>query len=287
MYHPSIARATVALISMLMVCPRGWAAQVTRAEDQVIRSRARQAMAATPLRMDFTVTELGDGLYDYEFVLKLDNHDSSWEPGQSWGWVIAADAQESDSPLADFVGDPADLPIGPWDTYTVSMGYHNGPTLWHVLDEWSPVEEGDLLTWSGISSHYTEELLFSTLVGNGELATFEPMHFMGSGCELDIAASDHADSAPPGSQFAFRFDVSNGCDEEGTFDAIMLEVTGSIGMSRALYHGADVILGTASTVGSVASLSVPPSAEGEYTVKISVERDGVAIATDQFHLLIE
>ncbi len=261
---------------------------VTRARDQIIRSRPRQELAGTtPLRMDFTVVEIGDGLYDYRFTLTIDNHDESWEPGQSWGWVVFADAQSADSPLPDFVGDPDDLPIGPWDTYTTSMGYHNGPTLWYVLDEWEPAAEGESLSWSGTSSYYTEELIFSTLVGSGALANFEPMSFLGTGCDLEIDASDYVEVIAPDSPFSFRFDLVNGCAEEATFDAVTMQVSGALSLSKTLFQGARVYLGAESNVGSGAALYVPPGSSGEYEVELRVMRDGAVLDTDAFHVMVE
>ena len=43
---------------------------------------------ATPLRLDYSVTDLGGGLYDYNFILVLDNNDSSWAAGQNFNWII-------------------------------------------------------------------------------------------------------------------------------------------------------------------------------------------------------
>ena len=68
---------------------------------------------ATPLRMDYAVTDLGGGIWDYEFYLTLDNNDNSWNYGNGWGWVIIGDAQSSDSPLYDWAGDNGDFPVGP------------------------------------------------------------------------------------------------------------------------------------------------------------------------------
>jgi hypothetical protein len=134
----------------------------------VLTSIAAQA-DAVPLRLDYRVTDIGGGLFDYEFELVLDNNDHSWAPGQGWGWLIFGDAFLAPSPLENFVGDPSDLPIGPWTYYSTSGGGHNGPTLGYVGDFWIPSAVGDSLTWSGTSTANLSqgELLFSTLWGTG------------------------------------------------------------------------------------------------------------------------
>jgi len=133
---------------------------------------------ATPLRLDYSVTDLGGGLFDYEFTLVLDNNDGSWAAGQAWFWLIFGDAPSpGPTPLTDFVGDPSDLPIGPWDNYTTTGGGHNGPTLGHVLDCWTPTGIGDSLNWSGTSTANLAQglLLFSNSydLNNGVPAYFE------------------------------------------------------------------------------------------------------------------
>ena len=137
----------------------------------------------SPLRLDYSVTDLGSGLFDYEFELVLDNNDDSWSAGQGWGWVIFGDASSAPSPLADFEGDTTDLPIGPYTGYNFSSGGHNGPTLVDVREYWIPLDIGDSLTWSGTSMNNLagSELLFSTLrtlsgavAANFQDATFVP-----------------------------------------------------------------------------------------------------------------
>lgn len=114
------------------------------------------AAQAAPLRMDYIVTDLGGGTYDYEFKLTLDNNDGTWSAGQEWTWIVWGDAQNAVSPLADFVGDTTDLPVGPFDRYTTTSGGHNGPSMLHgpggVLAWWMPAAVGDCLMWSGTSS---------------------------------------------------------------------------------------------------------------------------------------
>ena len=119
----------------------------------------------SPLRLDYSVTDLGGGLYDYNFDLVLDNNDSSWTSGNGWGWIVFGDANLASSPLTDFVGDPSDLPIGPYTLYATTGGLHNGPTLDPRLSIWTPSAIGDLLSWSGTSTADLAQgsLLFSTI----------------------------------------------------------------------------------------------------------------------------
>ncbi len=107
---------------------------------------------ATPLRMDYCVTDIGGGLFEYEIALILDNNDGSWFAGNGFGWMIFGDAQNAMSPIADFVMDPGSFPIGPWTTLGSSSGFHNGPTLHFVLDPWVPTAVGETLTWRGTSA---------------------------------------------------------------------------------------------------------------------------------------
>ena len=122
---------------------------------------------ATPLSLNYSVTDIGGGLYDYEFDLILDNNDNSWASGQGWRWFVFGDQLSSSSPLTDFVGDVTDLPVGPWTSFGTSYGGHNGPTFESVLDYWVPTSIGETLSWSGTSSADLAQgdLLFSTLAG--------------------------------------------------------------------------------------------------------------------------
>jgi hypothetical protein len=133
---------------------------------------------ATPLRMDYSVTDLGGGLYDYEFQLVLDNNDGTWSAGQGWRWIVFGDAPVAPSPLSNFVGDISDLPVGPYSGYGTSTGTHNGLTLESTLSYWIPTGIGDFLAWSGTSNAdlIQGELLFSTLtltLNNGVAANYE------------------------------------------------------------------------------------------------------------------
>src|ERR1022692_4248315 len=59
---------------------------------------------ATPLRMDYTVTDLGTGSYQYDFQVSLDNHDNTWATGQGWDWVFyGGGILDQSVPLANFV----------------------------------------------------------------------------------------------------------------------------------------------------------------------------------------
>ncbi len=150
---------------------------------------------ATPLRLDYAVSDLGTGRYEYNFSLVLDNHDGSWASGQGWGWFIFGDTPDSaaGSPLTDFVIDSADLPVGPWTGLSTSYGGHNGPTFSDVLAKWFPLAVGDALTWSGTSTADLAqgELLFSTLVtypGGTVAADFEVANRLGSVPEPPVTA---------------------------------------------------------------------------------------------------
>jgi hypothetical protein len=129
---------------------------------------------ATPIALNYEVSDIGGGLLNYEFSLSLDNNDNSWAAGQGWRWFIFGDGGSNLSPLTDFVGDASDLPVGPWSGYTNTSGGYNGPTLNSVLDYWIPVAIGEVLTWSGTSTANLAqgELLFTTLAGtlNGAVA---------------------------------------------------------------------------------------------------------------------
>ena len=150
------------------------------------------AANAHPLRMDYTVTDLGGGLYDYEFYFTLDNHDNSWYDGMGWGWIIIGDAMSQDSPLYDFAGDWGDFPVGPWDQWGWSWGYHNGPTLHYVLDCWFPHNVGEQLYFSGTSTVllHEGEMLWSSIYTEGGAPTveFEVAYYIPSPAAIPLLA---------------------------------------------------------------------------------------------------
>jgi hypothetical protein len=141
---------------------------------------------AASLNLDYTVENLTDGGFNYNFQLKVDNTDSSYIPGQAWRWIIFGDAvgepdsegnYVSKSILPNWVGDLSKS--SPWiASFANTGGYHNGPTLWgnpgnDVLAWWTPSDVNDYLYWSGKSTAKVQqgELLFSTLAGTLNGAT--------------------------------------------------------------------------------------------------------------------
>ena len=155
------------------------------------------AQTPTPLAMSYAVTPVPGG-FNYEFTLSLTNTSGTWSAGQGFGWVIWGDAQGTTSPINDFVGDPADLPVGPFVCYSGSSGHHNGPTFCvghdagsgFALDYWVPAAIGDSLRWSGTSATDLPngQMLWSNLIANGG-ATYSEWNIAtreGSGCAADF-----------------------------------------------------------------------------------------------------
>ena len=137
--------------------------------------------SATPLRLDYCVTDLGGGQYHYVFTMTLDNHDNTWAAGQAWRWLIFGDQNGAPSPLTGWVDAGTVWPVGPWTGYSSSGGGHNGPTMNYVLDYWTPNAVGDSLTWQGNANVDLPEaqMLFSTIagtLGGGIAADFETAH---------------------------------------------------------------------------------------------------------------
>ena len=117
-----------------------------------VLSLAVSSAQADPTTLWYEVTDIGGGLYDYEFSLVLDNHDGTWTPGEKWINIIFADSAGFPMLLIDFVGDPGDLPIGPFDDYGWVIGAHYGYTLVPRTRWWEPTAVGESLNWSGTST---------------------------------------------------------------------------------------------------------------------------------------
>jgi hypothetical protein len=122
--------------------------------------------------MEYSVTDLGAGSFQYDFSLILNNNDGTWYTGEGFNLIIFGDNPHSTAfSLTNWVGNPADLPVGPFTSYTTtgSSGEppeadHNGPSFlkWDAPyvpfpdnpenAGWVPTNIGDSLHWSGTSS---------------------------------------------------------------------------------------------------------------------------------------
>ena len=123
---------------------------------------------ATPLRVDYTVNDLGGGTYQYDFRFILDNNDGSWVSGQSWDWFIFGDRSGSANPSAfgpsitsTWTWQSTDAPF----TQQYSGGGHEGPTSCYTTDgcsgiAWIPSAVGD--SWSGSGTS-------PTLIADGDM----------------------------------------------------------------------------------------------------------------------
>lgn len=133
------------------------------------------AAAASPLTLSYQVVPLDDGRIRYRFTLELDNHDSSWEAGQGFGWVVFGDGVGATTSLPDFIGDAGSFPAGPWDRFDATAGYNNGPSLGALRALWFPRFVGDSISWSGtsFSDVATGQLRWSCLTTQGRAGPIE------------------------------------------------------------------------------------------------------------------
>ena len=152
------------------------------------------AASAQSLELEYSVEDLGGGLYKYHFETFPD---AGWAPGMGWRWYIFGDCASCPTPLTDFVGDPAFLPIGPWTQYQTSGGGHNGPTLGPVLTYWIPASGDERLVWEGTSTANLDSLLFSTIAGTtggAVAADFKVATLVSGGCPPCLADCDESGS---------------------------------------------------------------------------------------------
>jgi len=152
---------------------------------------------ASPLKLEYCITDVGGGVLQYQFKLTLNNNDGSWSSGLGYNWIIFGDvASPGPSNFADFVGDlPAPPPFDD-EGWSFSSGGHNGPTLLDFGTDfdfrgWIPTAVGQSLTWSGRSSIRlgAGEMAWSNIVGTGVQANYEIATLLTS-CDSGTCAAD-------------------------------------------------------------------------------------------------
>ncbi len=139
---------------------------------------------ATPFRLDYLVSDDGGGVYRYDFVLELDNNDSSWVASQEFASFVIGDCYPScSSPLTGFTGVSTDPP---WTSFLVLSGLHNGPALYPTSTYYVPASVGETRAFSLTSTANLTQgnLLWSNLTGhNGAvLADLEVANRLAPNC---------------------------------------------------------------------------------------------------------
>jgi hypothetical protein len=147
---------------------RGGAMRIKSFFIAVLLVMVSSTVFASPMTLNYSVTDLGSGSYRYSFDLSLTNQDDSWASGQGWSWIIFGDGPYNSSPFLpnNFVIDA--LPVGPFYFLSWANGDHSGPNLTFnqtppELAYWTPSAIGETLSWSGTSTINLETLYFSTL----------------------------------------------------------------------------------------------------------------------------
>lgn len=131
---------------------------------------AASAARADVTELTYKKTDIGGGLFQYDFKLTLTNHDMTYSPGQGFNWIIFGDVPgPGTSTLDDWVPLSDSFPNTNM-VYTFSSGGHNGPTYLDAVnlstDGWIPTGVGDSVTWNGISANDVPDgaMFFSALI---------------------------------------------------------------------------------------------------------------------------
>ena len=132
---------------------------------------------ATPLRLDYTVTESADLLfgidfgthYTYDFTFVLDDNDGSWTAGQEFDWFVIGDDPVT-SPFTTSMITFLSVPAGASGTST--SGDHNGPSVNFgpsaFLPGWMPTAIGDSFSFSFVTTNLVApgDLLWSNIASS-------------------------------------------------------------------------------------------------------------------------
>ena len=142
--------------------------------------------AVNSVELEYSVTSLGSGSYDYQFKLSLDNADNMWSSGHGWGLITVGSGLGSNTVnLTGFTGDSSDLPVGPFTGFQAVSG-QTGPVLGMANEFWIPTAVGDALYWSGTST---------ADVANGELHWFTQTNT--GGAQLQVGYASRVSSINP------------------------------------------------------------------------------------------
>lgn len=121
---------------------------------------------ATPLRLDYIVTDLG-GSYQYDFTMTLDNNDGSFVAGQEFDWFVIGATPTPGGLFPEGEAFFTNIPANFMSTFTYGVSY--GPTLGFgpnvVGIGWAPAL-GDSFEFTGISTLLVAEgeLLWSNII---------------------------------------------------------------------------------------------------------------------------
>ena len=135
------------------------------------------AAQATPLRLDYSVTDLG-GSYQYDFVMTLDNNDGSHIAGNGYDWFgigvgYTPGGVNTTTPFTENDAFFPSVPAGFSASY--ATGGLDGPVLTYGTSVSAPFWQpaiGDSFAFTGVSSALVAEgeLYFSFLAGDANPA---------------------------------------------------------------------------------------------------------------------
>lgn len=128
------------------------------------------ASAFNPISMAVAKSNPSPGSYRYDFMFSLSNLDSSWAPGQGFGWIIfdlGPGAPLGAGQLASFSGNVPSLAGSPYTSYGISSGGFNGNMLHNPFALWTPTAIGDSFSFWGTSptNMDPQDLRWTFLIG--------------------------------------------------------------------------------------------------------------------------
>jgi len=118
---------------------------------------------ATPFTVDYTITDLGGGSYQYNIDVTLDNNDGSWSAGQEFDWFSFGN-QDPETGGGGAFGDPILSNVPAPFSANVSTGGLNGPTLCV-----SSCTLGDGYYEPSLNDVFSFTIVASTFLGAGDL----------------------------------------------------------------------------------------------------------------------
>lgn len=147
---------------------------------------AAPAAQAKVLDLDYAVSPIGGGVYQYDFWLKLTNADGTWTPGKQFDWIIFGDRSGLNQPSGFCPTTCGSLQFTNFSSTDSNAalyftdGAHQGPTIGYganaiLLPGWQPAGVGSVLSWSGRSSIMLGQgnLYFTTLITDGPRADYQ------------------------------------------------------------------------------------------------------------------